>query len=209
MQLAKVLGSVVATMKHDSLTGVRLLLIQPQDENGVPDGDAIVAADPLQAGEGELVEWTTGREAAPGITAAQAAANARALQQFGGPSGGPSGGPVNTGRLPTQSNSSASANTPALTGAARANRAIRGFQDSRVVNTCWQNLLRMNPSLRDASVRITLQVNGLGRFTSATVSGSPDPRFDSCLRGRLPTIAPIGAGEAFDAQTTVTLTTGG
>ena len=64
MQLAKVLGSVVATMKHDSLTGVRLLLIQPQDENGVPDGDAIVAADPLQAGEGELVEWTTGREAA-------------------------------------------------------------------------------------------------------------------------------------------------
>ncbi len=64
MQLARVLGSVVATVKHDSLTGVRLLLIQPQDENGVPDGDAIVAADPLQAGAGDLVEWTTGREAA-------------------------------------------------------------------------------------------------------------------------------------------------
>lgn len=64
MQLAKVLGSVVATVKHESLTGVRLLLIQPQDENGVPDGDAIVAADPLQAGAGDLVEWTTGREAA-------------------------------------------------------------------------------------------------------------------------------------------------
>ena len=64
MQLAKVLGSVVATQKHDSLVGVRLLLIQPQDENGVPDGDAIVAADPLQAGAGEIVEWTTGREAA-------------------------------------------------------------------------------------------------------------------------------------------------
>jgi ethanolamine utilization protein EutN len=64
VQLAKVLGSVVATVKHESLTGVRLLLIQPQDENGVPDGDAIVAADPLQAGAGDLVEWTTGREAA-------------------------------------------------------------------------------------------------------------------------------------------------
>lgn len=150
-----------------------------------------------------------GREAAPGISAAQAAANARALQQFGSASGGPSGGPVNSGRLPTQDNSAAAASTPASTGAARANRAIRGFQDSRVVNTCWQNLLRMNPSLRDASVRITLQVNGTGRFTAATVSGSPDPRFDSCLRGRLPTIAPIGAGEALDAQTTVNLTTGG
>jgi ethanolamine utilization protein EutN len=64
MQLAKVLGTVTATVKHESLVGVRLLLIQPQDENGVPDGDAIVAADPLQAGPGEIVEWTTGREAA-------------------------------------------------------------------------------------------------------------------------------------------------
>jgi microcompartment protein CcmK/EutM len=64
MQLARVLGNVVASVKHESLVGVRLLLIQPQDENGVPDGDAIVAADPLQAGVGELVEWTTGREAA-------------------------------------------------------------------------------------------------------------------------------------------------
>ena len=64
MQLAKVLGTVVATQKHDSLVGVRLLLIQPHDERGEPDGDAIVAADPLQAGVGETVEWTTGREAA-------------------------------------------------------------------------------------------------------------------------------------------------
>ena len=64
MQLARVLGSVVATIKHESLTGVRLLLIQPQDENGVTDGDPIVAADALQAGAGDIVEWTTGREAA-------------------------------------------------------------------------------------------------------------------------------------------------
>ena len=64
MQLARVLGSVVATVKHESLTGVRLLLIQPQDHDGLPDGDAIVAADPLQAGVGDLVSWVTGREAA-------------------------------------------------------------------------------------------------------------------------------------------------
>jgi ethanolamine utilization protein EutN len=64
MQLARVLGTVVATRKHESLEGVRLLVIQPQDDLGAADGDAIVAADPLQAGVGELVEWTTGREAA-------------------------------------------------------------------------------------------------------------------------------------------------
>lgn len=64
MQLARVLGTVVATFKHESLEGVRLLVIQPQDDEGQPDGDPIVAADPLQAGRGELVEWVTGREAA-------------------------------------------------------------------------------------------------------------------------------------------------
>lgn len=64
MQLARVLGSVVATIKHESLVGVRLLVIQPQDHDGVADGDPIVAADPLQAGRGDIVEWTTGREAA-------------------------------------------------------------------------------------------------------------------------------------------------
>lgn len=64
MQLAKVLGSVVATVKHESLAGVRLLVIQPHDHDGVADGDPIVAADPLQAGPGDTVEWITGREAA-------------------------------------------------------------------------------------------------------------------------------------------------
>ncbi|TAK28449.1 MAG: DUF4339 domain-containing protein [Myxococcaceae bacterium] len=147
--------------------------------------------------------------AAPGISAAQAAANARLLQQLGGTATGPSGGPVNSGRLPTTQPSGGPDNSPAPTGAARAGRAIRAFQDSRVVNTCWQSLLRMNPSLRDASVRITLSVSGTGRFSSAAISGSPDPRFDTCIRSRLATIPTIGAGESFDAQTTVNLTTGG
>jgi len=64
MQLAKVLGNVVATIKHESLVGVRLLLIQPHDHDGRPDGSPIVATDPLQAGVGDTVEWITGREAA-------------------------------------------------------------------------------------------------------------------------------------------------
>jgi ethanolamine utilization protein EutN len=64
MELAKVIGTVVATIKHESLVGVRLLLIQPEDHNGEAVGPAIVAADPLQAGVGDTVKWITGREAA-------------------------------------------------------------------------------------------------------------------------------------------------
>ena len=62
MELARVIGTVVATRKHAALTGVRLLLIQPQDHEGAPQGDPVIAADAVQAGEGELVRWVNGRE---------------------------------------------------------------------------------------------------------------------------------------------------
>lgn len=64
MQLAKVIGTVVADVKHESLLGIRLLVIQPHDFEGRADGPPLIAADPLQAGPGDTVEWVTGREAA-------------------------------------------------------------------------------------------------------------------------------------------------
>lgn len=64
MELARVIGRVVATVKYPTLEGVRLLVIQPQDAGGTPQGEPIVAADALQAGPGDLVKWVTGREAA-------------------------------------------------------------------------------------------------------------------------------------------------
>jgi ethanolamine utilization protein EutN len=64
MELARVIGRVVCSVKHESLEGVRLLVIQPEDHDGVPVGDPMIAADPLQAGPGDQVSWVTGREAA-------------------------------------------------------------------------------------------------------------------------------------------------
>ncbi len=64
MELARVLGRVVCSVKSEGLEGVRLLLIQPQDAQGRAQGDALVAADALWAGPGDLVSWTAGREAA-------------------------------------------------------------------------------------------------------------------------------------------------
>ena len=64
MELAKVIGRVVATIKYPTLAGVRLLLIQPQDAGGKAQGEPIIAADPLQAGPGDIIAWITGREAA-------------------------------------------------------------------------------------------------------------------------------------------------
>ena len=55
MRLARVIGSVVATRKHHTLEGAKLLLAQPVDCDGQPDGAAQLAVDAVGAGVGELV----------------------------------------------------------------------------------------------------------------------------------------------------------
>ena len=59
MQLALVLGTVTSTVKHPSLEGWKLLVAQPlaADEKS-PDGDPVLAIDPLGAGRGETVVIT-------------------------------------------------------------------------------------------------------------------------------------------------------
>jgi ethanolamine utilization protein EutN len=63
MLLGRVIGNVVATMKDPSLTGQRLLLVQPVDRNGRDKGKVLVALDSVGAGAGETVYWCRGKEA--------------------------------------------------------------------------------------------------------------------------------------------------
>lgn len=55
MKLARVRGTVVATIKHPAYEGHTLLLCQPLSPDGRPKGDQVVAVDRVQAGEGDLV----------------------------------------------------------------------------------------------------------------------------------------------------------
>jgi len=63
MLLGRVVGNVVATMKNASLSGQRLLLVQPIDRNGRDKGKVLVALDSVGAGAGETVYWCRGKEA--------------------------------------------------------------------------------------------------------------------------------------------------
>ena len=45
MKLAKVIGTVVATEKHEALRGIKLLIVQPVTPNGQPSGRPVVAVD--------------------------------------------------------------------------------------------------------------------------------------------------------------------
>ena len=64
MQLAKVIGTVVAVCKDELLTGIKLLVIQPVDSEKRNIGSPIVAVDTIGAGCGELVFYTRSKEAA-------------------------------------------------------------------------------------------------------------------------------------------------
>lgn len=55
MYMAKVVGSVVATQKDDSLIGRKLMIVQPIDSDRKPVRTEEVAADTVGAGVGELV----------------------------------------------------------------------------------------------------------------------------------------------------------
>ena len=68
MQLARVIGTVVATEKAEGLEGVKFLIIQPLDLKQEPKGDPVVAADAVHmAGPGELVYFVSAREAAEAL----------------------------------------------------------------------------------------------------------------------------------------------
>ena len=63
MQLARVIGLVVATRKDESLVGIKLLVVQPLTATRQPAGRPLVAVDSVGAGAGEDVFFVRGREA--------------------------------------------------------------------------------------------------------------------------------------------------
>jgi len=65
MLLGRVVGTVVPCVVYEGLQGVPMLIVQPLDRIGQPEGRTIVAADATRtAGPGELVYYEGGREAA-------------------------------------------------------------------------------------------------------------------------------------------------
>jgi ethanolamine utilization protein EutN len=59
MLIARVVGELVATQKHPSHEGRKLLLVQPLNLDGSNRGDAVVAMDAVDAGAGDQVLLAT------------------------------------------------------------------------------------------------------------------------------------------------------
>ena len=63
MQLARVIGHIVATRKDENLTGIKLMVLQPIAADGSNVGRTLVAVDAVGAGVGETVFFVRGKEA--------------------------------------------------------------------------------------------------------------------------------------------------
>lgn len=63
MQLARVIGNLVSTVKNESLEARKFLIVQTLDADLQPKGKPLVALDAVGAGVGELVFWCRGKEA--------------------------------------------------------------------------------------------------------------------------------------------------
>jgi ethanolamine utilization protein EutN len=76
MQLARVIGDVVATRKDETLEGIKLLVLQPIATDGTNVGRTLVAVDSVGAGVGETVFFVRGKEASFPFHPTQVAADA-------------------------------------------------------------------------------------------------------------------------------------
>lgn len=59
MLKCRVLGNATSTVKHPTMQGWKLLVVQPLAADGSPDGDPLVAVDSLGAGAEEIVMITS------------------------------------------------------------------------------------------------------------------------------------------------------
>lgn len=58
MLIARVIGEIVATQKHPSHEGRKIVMVQPLNLDGSDRGDAVVAMDAVSAGVGDRVLLT-------------------------------------------------------------------------------------------------------------------------------------------------------
>jgi ethanolamine utilization protein EutN len=55
VQIARVIGTLVSTQKHQKFEGAKLMLVQPLGEDDTPRGTALLAVDSVGAGVNERV----------------------------------------------------------------------------------------------------------------------------------------------------------
>jgi ethanolamine utilization protein EutN len=76
MHVGRVVGTLVATRKDESLVGMKLLIVQPLNLKLQPEGGPRIMVDTVGSGVGEVVMFTAGTAARNAVKNAAAAMDA-------------------------------------------------------------------------------------------------------------------------------------
>lgn len=63
MYLGKVIGTIWATKKYETITGYKMQFVQPLNAELQKTGDPLIALDTVGAGPGEIIYYVTASEA--------------------------------------------------------------------------------------------------------------------------------------------------
>ncbi|MBI1938904.1 MAG: EutN/CcmL family microcompartment protein [Ignavibacteriales bacterium] len=63
MYLGKVIGTIWATKKYETITGYKMQFVQPLNAELKKTGDPLIALDTVGAGPGEIIYYVTASEA--------------------------------------------------------------------------------------------------------------------------------------------------
>lgn len=95
-----------------------------------------------------------------------------------------------------------------LSAGERRARVLDAFSRVRAVRSCWQRQLLRDPTTPSRVLQVSLHVDAAGVTREARVRDPMAPDLARCISLGALSIAPVGAGDAFVAVTTVQLDRG-
>jgi hypothetical protein len=97
---------------------------------------------------------------------------------------------------------------PQLSTAERRETVVTRLLRHAGVRRCWARQLYRDPSTTSRRLRVVIRVDREGRVTHVNVNDSMVPTLASCISMLGYSVASVGAGEAFEAEATLTLERG-
>ncbi len=86
--------------------------------------------------------------------------------------------------------------------------AVERFLRGDGIRRCWARQLYRDPATASRRLTVGLAVDGEGRITAVRVRDVSAPALASCIAASSAMVAPVGPGEAFEAEGTLTLERG-
>lgn len=86
--------------------------------------------------------------------------------------------------------------------------ALERFLRNDRIRSCWTRQLYRDPATPSRRLTVALSIDATGRITTVRVRDATAPALASCIMASGGGVAPVGAGEAFEADAALTLERG-